>query len=292
MGSADYELGFDSFYHYSIEKISQIKEKEKISFDLDEYRYVLKKFCFGGEYGRLLNESADASDFTERFIVYEIDSIKENRVLFPIVTLVIMDLVLQKMRHRTGQRKAMILEEAWKAIASPLMANYILYLYKTMRKFWGEPIIVTQELGDIIGNAVIKDSILASSDTICLLDQSKFRGNYSEVAKLLALSEVEQRKIFTINSLENKAGRGKFKEVYIKRGSTGEVYGVEVSIFQYLTFTTEKPEKTAVEYYVNLYGSYPLGLEKFISDMQLSGLSLPEFVKKVNSPPIRLINQL
>ncbi|MCX2584831.1 TraG family conjugative transposon ATPase [Pedobacter sp. MR22-3] len=283
LGEADYALCFDSFYHYSIVKISEIKENEKISFDLDEYRYVLKKFCLGGEYGRLLNESADLSDFTERFIVYEIDSIKENRVLFPIVTLVIMDLVLQKMRHRTGQRKAMILEEAWKAIASPLMANYILYLYKTMRKFWGEPIVVTQELGDIIGNAVIKDSILASSDTICLLDQSKFRGNYAEVAKLLALSEVEQRKIFTINALENKAGRGKFKEVYIKRGSIGEVYGVEVSLFQYLTFTTEKPEKTAVESYVKRYGSYPLGLEHFVADMKMSAISLPEFVKKVNS---------
>ncbi|WP_145859805.1 TraG family conjugative transposon ATPase [Pedobacter suwonensis] len=283
LGEADYVLCFDSFYHYSILKISEIKENEKISFDLDEYRYVLKKFCLGGEYGRLLNESADLSDFTERFIVYEIDSIKENRVLFPIVTLVIMDLVLQKMRHRTGQRKAMILEEAWKAIASPLMANYILYLYKTMRKFWGEPIVVTQELGDIIGNAVIKDSILASSDTICLLDQSKFRGNYTEVAKLLALNEVEQRKIFTINALENKSGRGKFKEVYIKRGSIGEVYGVEVSIFQYLTFTTEKPEKTAVESYVKRYGSYPLGLEHFVADMKMSAISLPEFVKKVNS---------
>ncbi|MFD2285969.1 TraG family conjugative transposon ATPase [Pedobacter petrophilus] len=283
LGEGDFELCFDSFYHYSVAKIEEIKRNEKISFDLDEYRYVLKKFCVGGEYGRLLNESADSSDFTERFIVYEIDSIKENRVLFPIVTLVIMDLVLQKMRHRSGQRKALIIEEAWKAIASPLMANYILYLYKTMRKFWGEPIVVTQELGDIVGNAVIKDSILASSDTICLLDQSKFRGNYDEVAKLLALNDVEQRKIFTINALDNKAGRGKFKEVYIKRGSTGEVYGVEVSIFQYLTFTTEKPEKTAVESYVSRYGSYPLGLEAFVADMKISCLVLPDFVKKVNS---------
>lgn len=288
LGNAKYTLGFDSFYHYSVAKIAQIKQAEKISFDLDEYRYVLKKFCHGGEYGRLLNESANASDLSERFIVYEIDSIKENRILFPIVTLVIMDLVLQKMRHRTGQRKALVIEEAWKAIASPLMANYILYLYKTMRKFWGEPIVVTQELNDIIGNAVIKDSILASSDTICLLDQSKFKGNYAQVAKLLALSEVEQRKIFTINALENKAGRGKFKEVYIKRGSTGEVYGVEVSVFQYLTFTTEKPEKTAVESYVSRLGSYRLGLETFISDMKSSGLSLPDFVRKVNSGGLKL----
>jgi len=283
LGKAEYALCFDTFYHYSVAKIAQIMQTEKISFDLDEYRYVLKKFCYGGEYGRLLNESADKSDFTERLIVYEIDSIKENKILFPIVTLSIMDLVLQKMRHRTAQRKALVLEEAWKAIASPLMANYLLFFYKTMRKFWGEPIVVTQELNDIIGNAVIKDSILASSDTICLLDQSKYKGNYEHVAKLLVLPEAEQRKIFTVNALENKSGRGRFKEVYIKRGGIGEVYGVEVSLFQYLTFTTEKPEKTAVESYVSRLGSYRHGLERFIADMKSSGLSLPDFVRKVNA---------
>ncbi|MGN8056079.1 TraG family conjugative transposon ATPase [Pedobacter sp. 22163] len=283
LGDAEYALCFDTFYHYSVAKIAEIMQTEKISFDLDEYRYVLKKFCLGGEYGRLLNESADKSDFTERLIVYEIDSIKENKILFPIVTLSIMDLVLQKMRHRTAQRKALVLEEAWKAIASPLMANYLLFFYKTMRKFWGEPIVVTQELNDIIGNAVIKDSILASSDTICLLDQSKYKGNYEHVAKLLVLPEAEQRKIFTVNTLENKSGRGKFKEVYIKRGGIGEVYGVEVSLFQYLTFTTEKPEKTAVESYVSCHGSYRLGLENFVSDMKSSRLSLPDFVRRVNA---------
>lgn len=275
-------LSFDTFYEFSLDKITEIKEYDKISFDLDEYRYVLKKFCTGGEYGTLLNEESDVSLFTERFIVYEIDSIKENRILFPVVTLIIMDLVLQKMRLRKNQRKALVIEEAWKAIASPIMANYILYLYKTMRKFWGEPIVVTQELGDILGNTVVKDSILNNSDTICLLDQSKFKENYGEIAKLLSLTPTEQKKIFTINQLDNKSGRGRFKEVYIRRGSVGEVYGVEVSLHQYLTYTTEKPEKNAVETYINLYGSYKLGLDKFVSDFHLSGLALNVFVTRIN----------
>src|SRR5690606_40174805 len=122
---------------------------------------------------------------------------------------------------------------------------YILYLYKTVRKFWGEAIVVTQELGDIIGNAVVKDSILNNSDTVCLLDQSKFVENYAEIAKLLAITETERKKIFTIGKLDNTAGRSRFKEVYIRRGASGEVYGVEVSLVQYLGYTTEKPEKTA-----------------------------------------------
>jgi conjugation system TraG family ATPase len=122
------ELNFNSFYDFALEKIPAIKSEEKIPFDLDEFRYVLKKFHKGGEFGTILNEAADESLFGERFIVFEIDAVKEHKILFPIVTLIIMDVFIQKMRHRSSQRKCLIVEEAWKAIASPLMAGYLLYL--------------------------------------------------------------------------------------------------------------------------------------------------------------------
>ncbi|MBD1385867.1 TraG family conjugative transposon ATPase [Mucilaginibacter rigui] len=276
------DLRFDTFYEFALDKIPQIKSEEKISFDFDEFRYVLKKFYKGGEFAPILNKEADKSLFTERFIVFEIDSIKEHKILFPIVTLIIMDVFIQKMRYRSDRRKTLVVEEAWKAIASPLMAGYLLYLYKTVRKFWGEAIVVTQELGDIIGNAVVKDSIINNSDTICLLDQTKFRDNYNEIAALLSINETERRKIFTINQLDNSEGRGRFKEVYIRRGSVGEVYGVEVALEQYLTYTTEKPEKSAVESYTGKYGSYSEGLDAFITDLKKSGLSLSQFITKVN----------
>jgi conjugation system TraG family ATPase len=276
------DLSFNTFYEFALDKIPEIKTEERIVFDFDEFKYVLKKFYKGGEFARLLNEDTDKSLFTERFIVYEIDSIKENKTLFPLVTLTIMDVFIQKMRYRSNRRKALVVEEAWKAIASPLMAGYLLYLYKTVRKFWGEAIVVTQELGDIIGNAVVKDSIINNSDTICLLDQTKFKDNYNDIAALLSINETERRKIFTINQLDNTENRGRFKEVYIRRGAVGEVYGVEVSLQQYLTYTTEKPEKSAVESYTSRFGSYPDGLDAFIRDFKGSGKSLPAFISQVN----------
>ena len=276
------DLSFNTFYEFALNKIPEIKTEERIVFDFDEFKYVLKKFYKGGEFARLLNEDTDKSLFTERFIVYEIDSIKENKTLFPLVTLTIMDVFIQKMRYRSNRRKALVVEEAWKAIASPLMAGYLLYLYKTVRKFWGEAIVVTQELGDIIGNAVVKDSIINNSDTICLLDQTKFKDNYNDIAALLSINETERRKIFTINQLDNTENRGRFKEVYIRRGAVGEVYGVEVSMHQYLTYTTEKPEKSAVESYTSRFGSYPDGLDAFIRDLKDSGKSLPAFISEVN----------
>ncbi|BAU55635.1 AAA-like domain protein [Mucilaginibacter gotjawali] len=173
-----------------------------------------------------------------------------------------------------------------------MMAGYILYLYKTVRKFWGEAIVVTQELGDIIGNAVVKDSILNNSDTVCLLDQTRFKDNYKDIAALLSINETERRKIFTINQLDNTDGRSRFKEVYIRRGSVGEIYGVEVALEQYLTYTTEKPEKQAVEVYVEYFGTYPRALDLFVTDFKESKLALGEFVSRVNKSgkPINLLS--
>ena len=224
----------------------------------------------------------EASLFESPFIVFEIDAIKEHKILFPITTLIIMDVFLQKMRIKKN-RKCLIIEEAWKAIASPMMAGYILYLYKTIRKFRGEAIVVTQELDDIIGNKIVKESIISNSDCLCLLDQSRFKDNYEEIAKLLSLNKVEQSKIFTINKLDNKEGRGRFKEVYIKRGATGEVYGVEVSLEEYLTYTTERAEKDAIRLYFREHNNYQKAIEAFVLDYRKSGLELHEFVENLSA---------
>ena len=281
------ELSFNGFYDYCDQflpiylnnKKHNIIEKE---FNLRTFLFVLKDFYKGGRYGTTLNESADNTLFDESFIVFEIDNVKDNPKLFPIVTLIIMDTFIQKMRLRKDRRKALIIEEAWKAIASKLMGGYILYLYKTVRKFWGEAVVVTQELDDIIGNAVVKDSIINNSDTFILLDQTKFKDNFDKIASLLSLNKVEQNKIFTINNLNNKFGRSRFKEFYLKRGSKGEVYGNEVSLEQYLTYTTEKPEKSAVEYYVHQYGNYDEALRRIVGDLKTFGDSLENLVSLVN----------
>ncbi|WP_263603490.1 TraG family conjugative transposon ATPase [Chryseobacterium sp. PET-29] len=281
------ELSFNGFYDYCDKFLPLYLNNKKHSitereFNLRTFLFVLMDFYKGGRYGTTLNESADNTLFNESFIVFEIDNVKDNPKLFPIVTLIIMDTFIQKMRLRKDRRKALIIEEAWKAIASKLMGGYILYLYKTVRKFWGEAVVVTQELDDIIGNAVVKDSIINNSDTFILLDQTKFKDNFDKIASLLSLNKVEQNKIFTINNLNNKLGRSRFKEFYLKRGSKGEVYGNEVSLEQYLTYTTEKPEKSAVEYYVQKYGNYDEALIKIVSDLKAFGDSLENLMSLVN----------
>lgn len=276
-----FTANFNSFYEFSIKRIEKIRKDNSIPLDVESYRYVLKQFYKGGVYDRILNNESDSTLFEDNFIVFEIDNIKDNPVLFPITTLIIMDVFLQKMRVKKG-RKSLIIEEAWKAIASPMMAEYIQYVYKTVRKWNGEAILVTQELDDIIGNDIIQNSVINNSDTIILLDQAKFLQNYDEVAEVLSLNEIEQNKIFTINQLDNKEGRSRFMEVYIKRGRVGDVYGVEVSIEQYLIFTTERKEKDAVQVYFKQEGNYKDAVNAFIKDLGESNMNLSAFCNYIN----------
>ena len=278
-------LCFNSFYEFSVERIPQICEENHLAgIDLAAYNYLMKDFYKGGNHEVTLNEDLDTTLFDETFIVFEIDSIKDDPLLFPLVTLIIMDLFIQKMRIKKN-RKGLIIEEAWKAIASPLMAEYIKYMYKTARKFWASVGVVTQEIQDIVGSPIVKEAIINNSDVVMLLDQSKFRERFDEIQTILGLTEVDCKKIFTINRLENKDGRSFFREVFIRRGQKGAVYGVEEPRECYMTYTTERSEKEALKIYRTELGcDHRTAVEAYCRDWERSGLGAPlAFAQRVNA---------
>ena len=277
-------LSFNTFYEYSTIRIPDIiRENNLAGIDLAAYNYLLKDFYKGGSHELTLNENLDTKLFDETFIVFEIDSIKDDPLLFPLVTLIIMDVFIQKMRIKKN-RKVLVIEEAWKAIASPMMAEYIKYLYKTARKFWASVGVVTQEIQDIVGSPIVKEAIINNSDVVMLLDQAKFRERFDEIKAILGLTDVDCKKIFTINRLENKEGRSFFREVFIRRGSVGAVFGVEEPHECYMTYTTERAEKEALKLYKKeLQCDHQHAIEAYCRDWELSGISksLP-FAQKVN----------
>ncbi|QNE42231.1 TraG family conjugative transposon ATPase (plasmid) [Hymenobacter sp. NBH84] len=239
---------FNTFYEFLQGPFKEYLATEKVreqDFDMQNFLYVLKPYYRGGEYDYLLN-SAQQLDLTrESFIVFEIDNIKDHPILFPVVTLVIMDTFLQKMRTLEGVRKMILIEEAWKAIATPAMAEYLKYLFKTVRKFQGEAVVVTQEVKDILDNPVVKDTIITQSDCMILLDLRKFMGRFDEIQEVLALSEKQKALVLSIN--QDRRQNVRYNEVYIGLGTTvATVYGVEVSKEEYVTYTTEQAEKVVL----------------------------------------------
>ncbi|MGJ1327405.1 TraG family conjugative transposon ATPase [Sphingobacterium multivorum] len=247
---------FDTFYeflrdHYvDVLKGDRVKEKD---FDIDNFLYVLRPYYSGGEFDYLLNATENLNLLQERFIVFELDQIKDHPILFPVVTIIIMEVFINKMRKMKGIRKMILIEEAWKALMKEGFAEYIRYLFKTVRKFFGEAIVVTQEVEDIISSPVVKQAIINNSDCKILLDQSKYQNKFDAIQELLGLTEKEKALVLSVNKANDPTR--KYKEVFISLGGMlSKVYRTEVSPEEYLAYTTEQTEKVRLMEYAARFG--------------------------------------
>ena len=257
---------FNTFYEfmrddYRHELESRAIKVGKDDFNIDNFLTTLRQYYSGGRYDFLLNSRENIDLLGKRFIVFEIDAIKENRELFPVVTIIIMEAFINKMRRLKGIRKQLIVEEAWKALSSASMSEYLKYLYKTVRKYFGEAIVVTQEVDDIISSPVVKEAIINNSDCKILLDQRKYMNKFDSIQDLLGLTDKERGQILSINMANNP--NRLYKEVWIGLGGTqSAVYATEVSAEEYLTFTTEETEKMEVLALADKLGSIELAIKQ------------------------------
>jgi conjugation system TraG family ATPase len=256
---------FDTFYEFLRDAYKAYLAKENVkesNFDIDTFLYVLKPYYKGGEFDYLLNARENLDLLTQPFIVFELDKIKDHAILFPVVTMIIMEVFISKMRKLEGIRKIILIEEAWKAIAKEGFAEYIKYLFKTVRKFFGEAIVVTQEVEDIISSEIVKEAIINNSDCKILLDQAKYKNKFGDIQRLLGLNEKHAAIVLSLN--KNNDPKRKYKEVAIILGDYAKAYGTEVSLEEYLTYTTEQTEKVKLWTYQKRWGG---DLKKAISEM-------------------------
>ncbi len=262
---------FDSFYEFLKNEFVSILEGDKVKekdFDVNNFLYVLRPYYKGGEFDYLLNATENLDLLKERFIVFELDNIKDHPILFPVVTIIIMEVFISKMRKLKGIRKMILIEEAWKAIAKEGMAEYIRYLFKTVRKFYGEAIVVTQEVEDIISSPVVKQAIINNSDCKILLDQSKYQNKFEQIQELLGLTEKEKALVLSVNKANDPDK--KYKEVFISLGGMqSKVYRTEVSLEEYLAYTTEETEKVKVQAYTKKFdGDIRKGIAALAIDLR------------------------
>lgn len=262
---------FDTFYDFLKEEFVAILKADKVKerdFDVENFLYVLRPYYNGGEFDYLLNATENLDLLKERFIVFELDNIKDHPILFPVVTIIIMEVFISKMRKLKGIRKMILIEEAWKAIAKEGMAEYIKYLFKTVRKFYGEAIVVTQEVEDIISSPIVKQAIINNSDCKILLDQSKYQNKFDLIQQLLGLTEKEKALVLSINKANDPSR--KYKEVFISLGGMlSKVYATEVSLEEYLAYTTEESEKVKVQTYAKKWnGDIRKGIAELANDIR------------------------
>jgi len=248
--------GFNSFYEFLQEEFVKELEADGVKdrdFDMHNFLYVLRPYYRGGEFAHLLNASENLDTLQQPFIVFELDNIKDHPILFPVVTLIIMEMFISKMRKLKGVRKVIVIEEAWKAIAKSGMAEFMRYLYKTVRKHFGEAITVTQEVDDIISSPIIKDAIINSADCKILLDLKKFQNKFEDIQSVLGMTDKGRDLVLSINKANDPHHR--YREVYIELGNQlMKVYRYEPSLEEYYAYSTEQSEKIMLQDYTERYG--------------------------------------
>jgi len=255
---------FNSFYEYlqgcyvAVLKEQKVKDKD---FDIDNFLYVLRPYYRGGEFDYLLNASENLNLLDQRFVVIELDSIKDHPILFPVVTLIIMEMFLSKMRKLKGIRKVLTIDEAWKAIANSGMAGFIQYAFKTMRKFNGVPNVVTQELDDLISSPIIKDAIINNADIKILMDMRKFLHKFDRLQDTLGMSDKGKTQTLSVDKEK--------REILIDiGGQIIKVYKNELCAEEYYAYTTEGKERIKVQEYAARHGSMEKGIAALAAELR------------------------
>ncbi|WP_431199606.1 TraG family conjugative transposon ATPase [Mucilaginibacter sp. P19] len=255
---------FNSFYEYLQEHYVELLKQQKVKdkdFDIDNFLYVLRPYYKGGEFDYLLNATENLNLLDQRFVVIELDSIKDHPILFPVVTLIIMEMFLSKMRKLQGLRKVLTIDEAWKAIANSGMAGFIQYAFKTMRKFNGVPNVVTQELDDLISSPIIKDAIINNADIKILMDMRKFMNKFDKLQETLGMSDKGKTQVLSVNK-DNR-------EICIDLGGQViKVFKNELSPEEYFAYTTEGRERVKVLEYAARCGSMEKGIAEIVKERQ------------------------
>lgn len=263
---------FNSFYEYlqteyvELLRIQRVREKY---FDVENFLYVLRPYYNGGEFDYLLNAEKNLDLLDRRFIVFELDNIKDHPILFPVVSLIIMESFISKVRKIPELIKVLDIEEAWKAMLRAGMAEFMRYGFKTLRKLYGVPIVVTQEIDDLTSSPIIKDAIIGNSDIKILTDMRKFINKFDALQATLGMSDKGKTQLFSVNRA-NEPGR-KYKELYLELGPIIKVLRNEPSPEEYYAYTTEPKEKLQVMEYAKNYGSYSKGIETLVADLKQAG---------------------
>lgn len=247
---------FDTFYEFLNDHFINELDRDRVKdrdFDVHNFLYVLRPFYKGGEFDYLLNAKENLDVLAQPLVIFEIDAVKDHPILFPVIALIICELFISKMRKLKGIRKVIVIEEAWKAVAKAGMAEFMKYLYKTVRKYFGEAITVTQEIDDLLSSPIIKEAIINNADCKILLDLRKFQNKFDQIQEVLGMSDKGKALVLSLN-IANDPNR-RYREVYIELGNQlMKVYGYEPSVEEYYAYSTEQTEKLKVKEFTKRYG--------------------------------------
>jgi conjugation system TraG family ATPase len=248
---------FNAFYEYIVENDI---EGASLFFNKKSFVFSTVDFYKGGDYSFILN-AEDRMDFLhKRFIVFELDNIKDHPILFPLVIMLLIETTMDKIRNLPGIKKSIFIDECWKPLSQGEMVGFIKYLYKTIRKFYGEIAIATQDIDDIISTDA-GPAMINNTDTFLLLSHKKKLSLKDKFYQHLSFTESDVSKLYATDK----------GEVFIKMGSLSNVYKVKVSPQRYACYSSNGDENETIYKTYKKIGNIKMAFENFIDQKNNNG---------------------
>jgi conjugation system TraG family ATPase len=238
-----------------------VREKD---FDWTNFLYVLRPYYLGGEYEHVLNSQENMHLLQERFVVFELDKIRDHAILFPVVMVILMELYISKLRKIKGVRKFLVMDEVWKVLMTDVASGFVKWAFKTGRKFNGEVIVATQDIEDLTGNEIVKNAIINNADTKIIMDVSKLMNRFDEFQAAMGLTEKDKMMLLSLNRVP-----GPGKEFFVTQGNGhSRVYRLELSLEELMLFTTDEPQRIKIEEYTRQHGGLWEGIKALAADVR------------------------
>lgn len=224
-------------------------------FNINHFITVLKPFT-DGIYKDIFNNETSMSLADYKLICFDLEGIQKDETLYPIVTMLIIDLVFSHIAKYPHILKHIILDEAWSFFTGD-MSGFIGYMYRTIRKQNGTVTIITQSAQDII-DSDLANALIQNTQVFIILDH---KGKTTEPLKRLGIDPLNVKKIESIrknwqfdNGYGEKVNGG--REIYIQREDKSfNIYAMEVPIEQYVLLTSTPTER---DYFRKLIKEFPI----------------------------------
>lgn len=232
-----------AYYNFLELYEDKLDTEEKAILKIKHFRILLEPFAKeDGNYRYLLNAKSNIDILNDKFIVFDLEAVQGNDELFSLLSIIIIELVLQKIKKLRGVRKTLIIDEALDFLKDPKMGEFIAYLYRTIRKKEGEVFIAMQNINFLRSCAeIVQNSIIINSATHILLDHSEATSSYKDIQELLSYTDHE------IEMLDSVVKTDNYREFFLRMGKHSRILRTEVSSFAANVFTTKEKDVVAIE---------------------------------------------
>lgn len=248
------------FYDY----LKQLQKDEQIKrltgdrlFPFHEFFIVLHPFAHG-IYKDHFNSYEQLYLEDHKLICFELEAIKNNPKLYPLVLQVLFEFAFEMVAHHPDAIKFIDIEEGWTMLDDYAEEN-IEAFFRKGRKTKTSIRIITQNIDEIKASK-IAGAMKNNASTFILLYNEK-KSSREEIGEFIGMTPFEMEKY---ESLRRKNGSNGYREVFIKEMGETSVWLLHTSLWEHALLTSRPDERNDITRLIQEKGDNRLGIAEWV----------------------------